>query len=453
MIKRKYNPLVAVLPFLLLPMLIWSQERPAKYIVLITIDGLRPEFYLDPSWGMVNLRHMMDEGVAAKGVNPVFPSVTYPDHTTIITGVTPAKHGIYFNAPFRPRGEAGQSYVYYDSIRTETLFDAMKKAGRTTADIIWPVTVHAPIDYNVPDISQPGSKDRRGITADNVSPAGLWKTLQDSAVGQLEALDWNMFDDELGMDENIGRMGAYLIKKHRPGLTAIHFAAADHYQHEYGRDGYGVRAAVAGIDRGIKTLLEAIRRAGIKDSTAIIVTGDHGFENVYRNFQPNVLLKQHGILSDVRNDQWRAQFYQQGGCTFLVLKDPNDQQTLSAVQSLLKGLPDSIMQYFKVIDKRTLEKKGAFPGAALALTGLKGTGFGSKQEGNLMDVLPVVKGIHGFFPDHKEIQTGFVAVGPGLKPGVVLPEMDLVDICPLIIRLTGISFKPMDGKLYPEMFR
>ena len=106
-----------------------------------------------------------------------------------------------------------------------------------------------------------------------------------------------------------------------------------------------------------------------------------------------------------------------------------------------------------MIDKITLEKKGAFPGAALALTGLKGTGFGSKQDGNLMDALPVVKGNHGFFPDHKEIQTGFVAAGPGLKPGVVLPEMNLVDICPLIIRLTGISFKPMEGRVYSEMFR
>jgi len=437
---------------LLFPFLIWAQERPAKYIVLITIDGLRPEFYLDPSWGMVNLRHLMAEGVAAKGVNPVFPSVTYPDHTTIITGVTPAKHGIYFNTPFRPRGEAGQSYVYYDSIKTETLFDAMKRAGRTTADIIWPVTVHAPIDFNVPDIAQPGSRDRRGITAANVYPPDLWKTLQDSAVGQLEALDWNMFDDELGMDENIGRMGAYLIKKHKPGLTAIHFAAADHYQHEYGRDGYALRAAVAGIDRGLKTILEAVRRAGIRDSTAIIVTGDHGFENVYRTFQPNVVLKRNGLLTDNRNDQWRAQFYQQGGCTFLVLKDPGDRQALEQVQQLLRSLPDSIKQCFKIIDKSALEKTGSFPGAALALTGLKGTAFGSKQEGNLIDVLPAVKGNHGFFPDHKEIQTGFVAAGPGLRQGVLLPEMNIVDICPVIIHLTGVPFKPMDGKLYPEMF-
>lgn len=452
MTRRKYNRQALILTLLLFPIWLFAQERPAKYIVLITIDGLRPEFYLDSSWGMVNLRHLMAEGVAAKGVNPVFPSVTYPDHTTIITGVTPAKHGIYFNTPFRPRGESGQSYVYYDSIRTETLFDAMKKAGRTTADIIWPVTVHAPIDFNVPDIAQPGNKDRRGITAENVNPPGLWQTLQDSAVGQLDALDWNMFNDELGMDENIGRMGAYLIKKHKPGFTAIHFAAADHYQHEYGREGYVVKAAVAGIDRGIKSILEAVRRAGIKDSTAIIVTGDHGFENVYRTFQPNVVLKRNGVLTDLRKDEWRAQFYQQGGCTFLVLKDPKDKQTLQQVQTMLRELPDSIKQYFKVIDKTTLEKIGAFPGAALALTGLKGTSFGSKQEGGLLDVLPAVKGNHGFFPDHATIQTGFVATGPGLRHGILLPVMNIVDICPLIVHLTGIPFKQMDGKLYPEMF-
>src|ERR1700760_2751378 len=111
-----------LLVFLMCPML--SLAQPAKYIVLITIDGLRPEFYLDPGWNMVNLRHLMEQGVAAKGVNPVFPSVTYPDHTTLITGVLPAKHGIYFNSPFRPRGESGQSYVYYDSIKVPTLFDA-----------------------------------------------------------------------------------------------------------------------------------------------------------------------------------------------------------------------------------------------------------------------------------------------------------------------------------------
>jgi predicted AlkP superfamily pyrophosphatase or phosphodiesterase len=431
---------------------------PAKYIVLITIDGLRPEFYLDPAWNMVNLRHLMEQGVAAKGVNPVFPSVTYPDHTAIITGVTPAKHGIYFNTPFRPKGESGQSYVYYDSIKVPTLFDVMHQAGRTTADIIWPVTVHAPIDWNIPDIAQPGSRDRRGITAANTNPASLWKELQDSAVGQLDTADWNMFNDEIGMDENIGRMGAYLIKKHKPGLTAIHFAAADHYQHEYGRDGYPVRAAVAGIDRGIKTILEAIRRAGIKDSTAIIVTGDHGFEDVYRVFQPNVLLKQAGLLTDLKKDEWRAQFYQQGGCTFLVLKDPADREALQKVQSLLTNLPDSIKQYFKVIDKPTLEKVGAFPSAALALTGLKGTAFGSKADGPanpLMDYLPSVKGNHGFFPDHKEIQTGFVAAGPGLKPGVIINEMNITDIYPIIIQLSGLpeSKSPApQGKLYNEMF-
>jgi len=445
MTKRLFTLLLTLLPTLL-------RAQPAKYIVLITIDGLRPEFYLDSSWGMVNLRHLMTSGVAAKGVNPVFPSVTYPDHTTIITGVAPAKHGIYFNAPFRPHGEGGQSYVYYDSIRTGTLFDAMRQAGRTTADIIWPVTVHAPIDYNVPDIAQPGSKDRRGITAGNVYPPELWKTLQDSAVGELEVADWNMLDDELVMDENIGRMGAYLIKKHKPGLTAVHFAAADHYQHEYGRDGAVVRAAVAGIDRGIRSILEAVRRAGISDSTAIIVTGDHGFEDIYRVFQPNVLLKRAGLLIDLRRDQWRAQFYQQGGSAFLALHDAGDRETVEKVRELLRALPDSVKQYFAVIDKQQLEDIGAWPGAVLAITGLKGTAFGSRQNGELIDVLPGVKGNHGFYPDHAAIRTGLVACGPGLRKGVLVPEMNVVDVCPLIVRLAGIPFHAMDGRLYPEMF-
>jgi predicted AlkP superfamily pyrophosphatase or phosphodiesterase len=445
--KNWLNGKLWLLLLVLSPVVLPAQR--AKYIVLVTIDGLRPEFYLDSSWGMVNLRHLAANGVAARGVNPVFPSVTYPDHTTIITGVKPAKHGIYFNTPFRSKGEAGQSYVYYDSIQTPTLFDAMKKAGRTTADIIWPVTVHAPIDFNVPDIAQPGSRDRRGITAANVYPAGLWKVLQDSAVGQLDTDDWNMFNDELVMDENIGRMGAYLIKKHKPAFTAIHFAAADHYQHEYGRDGYAVRAAVAGIDRGIKSILEAVNRAGIKDSTVIIVTGDHGFENIYRTFEPNVLLKQNGLLTSLKQDDWKAQFYQSGGSAFLYLKEPGDTRTLAQVQSLLAALPDSVKQYFAVINETQLKKAGAAPGAVLALTGLKGTAFGSKQEGALINVLDKVKGTHGFYPDHPEIRTGFVAYGAGIRKGVVLTEMDLLDICPLIVKLSGIPFHDMDGKLHP----
>lgn len=446
---KKVTHIVALLLLLSLPSALLRGQQ-AKHIVLITVDGLRPECYLDSSWGMVNLRHLMANGAAAKGVNPVYPSVTDPDHITMITGVTPAKHGIYFNTPFRPNVEGGMGYTYYDSIKTETLFDAFRKSGGITAAISWPVSAHGPIDFNVPLIAVPGSRDMREATAANIYPPDLWKVLQDSATGHVALEDWTIINDEIVMDENVARMGAYLIRTRKPAFTAIHFGASDHYQHEYGRDGYVVRAAVAGIDRGIKSIMEAINRAGIQDSTTIIVMGDHGFEDFDRSFHPNVLLKQNGLLNDVKKGDWKARFYSMGS-TFLFLKDPKDVKTLATVQSLLKALPDSVKQYFKLIDKKQLDSIGAVPGAAFAFTPLKGASFDNRQDGDLISVLDRVKGTHGLYPDHKEIQTGFIASGAGIRKGVVVQEMSMLDVCPLIIHLTGLPFHEMQGKCYPEL--
>jgi len=85
------------------------------HFILITIDGFRPDFYQDASWGMVNLRMMRDSCTYADGVNSVFPTVTYPNRTSLITGVTPSKHGIYYNTPFESKGATGVLYFHYDS--------------------------------------------------------------------------------------------------------------------------------------------------------------------------------------------------------------------------------------------------------------------------------------------------------------------------------------------------
>ena len=127
-------------------------------------------------------------------------------------------------------------------------------------------------------------------------------------------------------------------------------------------------------------------------------------------------------------------------------------QTLRQVEKLLVSLPDSTKKYFQIIDKSQLKNIGADPGCALALTGLSGTSFGNASTGPLTDILPKMIGTHGFFPDHKEIQTGFVVYGAGIAKGVKIKEMNMTDICPVIIKLTGLPFHTMDGKLYPQMF-
>ncbi len=424
-----------------------AQKAKATHVVIITVDGFRPEFYLDSTYGMMNVRQLMKNGVAAQGVDPVFPSVTYPDHTTIMTGVAPARHGIYYNTPFEPEGASGKWLWDYNLIKTETLWSAMHKAGKTTACVRWPVTHNAPIDYRIPEYWDPKMKDdARPIMAEVTQPRSLWKEVQDSATGYLQADDLSAENNELVQDENVARMAGYIIRRYKPNLMAVHLACTDHYEHQDGRESYMVRASVAGADRSIKTILEAVRRAGLTDSTLFIVTGDHGFENVYRQVQPNYLLKATGLMNDPTTGDWKAMFHNSGGGAFLELKDPNDKATLARVKELLQSQPDSIKRYYQVLSKADLDKVGAEPAIQLGLTAINGAAFGGNMKAPMV-VLDKMVGTHGYYPDHKEIRTGFVAFGPGLKKGTVIPNMQLLDVTPLVVELTGIPFPKTEGQL------
>ena len=103
--------LLPLLAGLLAPAVASGQERsplpPADHVVLISVDGLRPDFYLESRWPAVTMREMAREGAHARGVRGVHPTVTYPSHTTIVTGALPARHGIFYNAPFEAGGLHG----------------------------------------------------------------------------------------------------------------------------------------------------------------------------------------------------------------------------------------------------------------------------------------------------------------------------------------------------------
>ncbi|WP_343693036.1 ectonucleotide pyrophosphatase/phosphodiesterase [Chitinophaga sp.] len=421
--------------------------QQVKYVVLVSVDGFRPDFYMDASWPAPNMQQMMHTGVYAEGVRGIFPTVTYPSHTTLITGVMPAKHGIVYNTPFDPKGLNGTWFKYASQIKSETLWEAAHKAGLKTAAVSWPVTVGADIDWNIPETwleNQPG--DRRMATSQDATPKGLFEEIQANATGLLEANDMDLH--YLSMNENLGRMTAYLIRRYKPNLIAVHLPNTDEFEHMEGREGPGVRKAVAAADRAIGDIMEALQKAGIKDSTALIVTGDHGFVDTHSSLAPNVWLAQHGLQGTTPDrGNWKATFHASGGSAFLHLKDQGDTKTLEQVKAILAGLPATQQRLFRVIDKATIDRMEADPAAVLALTGEQGISFNNNADGPLLK--PAKGGAHGYFPDFKEIRTGFVAGGAGLGSGVVLPEIGLEDVAPLVAKLLGIELKQAEGLVYP----
>lgn len=424
------------------------QAQPS-HVVVISVDGFRPEFYKDPSWGMVHLRQAMASGAYSDGVRGVFPSVTYPSHTTIVTGVKPIKHGIYYNTPLEPEGATGRWYWAYDSLKVPTIWSAAKDAGLTTACVMWPVTVNAPITWRIPEYwflpKEKGTpRDIVGGMSKEAHPAGLYEEIRDNVNGKMAV-------DYFPSDINNARMTAYLIMKYKPSFTAVHIADLDHAEHQQGRDGDGVRSAVASADQAIKTIINAVEKAGIAANTTIIVTGDHGFVDIHTQLNPNVLLANGGLIDKRDKANWKAFFHSSGGSTFLHLQDKNDKQTLAKVKDILNNMPTGQKKLFRIIDRAALDIVGSDPNAALALAPIEGVTFSNDITGELLR--PVQGGTHGYFPNFAAIETGFVAFGKGIRQGVVVNQMGLEDIAPLIAKLLNIDFSSADGILYPGLLQ
>lgn len=427
-----------------------SAGNKAEHVILISIDGFRPDFYRDADWPAPNLQHMAENGVSADGVRGIFPSVTYPSHTTMITGAYPRRHGIFYNAPFEPGGSTGAWYWFASSITAKTLWQAAKDKNLITAAISWPVSVGAPVDYNIPEIWPLDDTDAFELLARHVTPKGFLEELAQEAVGTLSNTTFNTYS--LARDIRIALTASHLIRTYKPGLMTVHLVRTDFAQHDQGRDGVYVRRAVANADVSVGLIQEAVTAAGIADKTAFIITGDHGFVNVNSRLAPNVWLTRAGLRGPERDyGDWKAVFHKTGASAFLILKDPKDTATVDQVRRIINELPDTRRKLFRVLERADLERIGAVD-VPLALTPVQGIDFSGSAQGD--DLTHGGRGgTHGHLPDFQEIMTGFIGFGAGFEKGIEVKQIDLVDIAPMAIHLLGLEMATPDGTLYPGFFK
>lgn len=420
--------------------------QTSKHVLLISIDGFRPEFYKSEKWSAPTLKNLMKEGVYAEKNYSVFPSVTYPSHTTIVTGALPARHGIYYNAPFE--APPGRWYWEESFIKVPTLWDAVKQAGLTSGAVMWPVTVGAPIDYNIPVKRPDGDEniDQLSVTKPHITPQSMIPQMM-KGLGGLSQKDFK-YDK---VDITIGRTASYIIKNYKPNLMAVHFINLDHIQHDEGMYGPAVQQSLSVIDSMLNVLITSLKDAGIYNSTNIIITGDHGFADVSKSLSPNVLLAQSGLLTDDKN--WKAKFQPTGGSAFLYLKDQNDLLTLRKIKSLLNSLPAQQKQLFRIIDRKELDKLGANPEVSLALAMQNRASVNGNFKGNVYNEKKKVNGSHGQYPYLDGMETGFIAFGPGIRKGGKIPSTSIQNIAPLISKLLNLKFNAPDGKLTPGILK
>jgi predicted AlkP superfamily pyrophosphatase or phosphodiesterase len=413
---------------------------------MISIDGLRPDYITaaDARGAKVpNLRRFLKEGAYAEGVQGVVPTVTYPSHTTLVTGVWPVKHGIWANTTFDPLQKNYQGWYWYtEDIRVPTLWDAAAKAGRVTASIQWPVTVGAHITWNIPEYWRANTEDDAKLLQ-AVSTPGLLAEARSEIGGYRGGTDTSVEGDE-----NRGRYAQWMLEKKHPGLLMLHLIALDHIEHETAPFSPEAIAVLESLDAVIGKVRESAER--LAPSRAFVaVVSDHGFAKT--DAQLNLLpafrdAKLFTVDDKGKIADWKAMPWVTGGSAAIVLKDPADAGVLAQVRELLAKLAsDPANGIDRVLDTDELHKRGGYPSASFFVSLKPGWRTGYSLEGPLLSKTKP-GGTHGELPDLPDLRAAFFLVGPGVPAGRSLGVIDMRDVAPTLAHEVGLSLPSADGK-------
>jgi predicted AlkP superfamily pyrophosphatase or phosphodiesterase len=427
-----------------------TQASRPEHVILISVDGMPPDYYTAPEklgLRVPTLTMMRQSGAHAEGMEGVYPTVTYPQHTTMVTGLRPAAHGIVQNRIFEAPTDPQTRYWYWyaKALKAETLWTVAKKAGLTTAAVGWPVTVGAEIDYNVPEIYEPGE-----------SPA-TWKwTAKHSTTGLLEkALGADLKKDS-SVDERLTSVSELIIKNHRPNLLLLHLIELDGEHH---RNGPRTKPAIETAEREdgyIHRVIEATKQAGIFEKTTFFVVSDHGFASVDKRFSPNVALAKEGLITldaTGKATAWKAAAWPAGGSCAIVMKDANDKETETKINAIFskwaKQDPKPIKQ---IVTRAELRKLEAVPQAALMLEAAPGYSFDDTLTGEeVRDSGETYKGTHGYLPTDPRMRASLIIYGPGARNGAKIPLARMIDLAPSIASLLKLKLPQAEGKPFKEL--
>jgi predicted AlkP superfamily pyrophosphatase or phosphodiesterase len=430
---------VAVLASLLLAALAAAQEqKPRPAVILVSIDGLKPEYVLDADahgLKISNLRRFLREGAYSTGVHGVVPTVTYPSHTTLLTGVAPARHGIYANNTFDPfRKNVGGWYWYAEDIKVPTLWDAAGDAGLSTANIHWPVSVSAHITWNLPQYWRAGTPDDRKLLRVLATP-GLLDAVEKDLGPYADGID-----ESITGDENRAKFAERLIEWKRPAFATVYLTALDTEQHHSGPFSPESLATLERIDAALGGVLDSIQRT-YGDRVVVCVVSDHGFVRTDKAFNLGVAFRSAGLIAFDDKDQvksWKATIWGAGGSEAVVLHDKNDFATKTQVAALLAKLAaDPANGIDRIVGEDELRTRGGFPDAAFLVALRPGFVSGDGVTGDLVTTSSY-KGMHGYWPDVPDMNSSFFILGAGIPRGRSLGQIDMRAIAPTLAQILGV---------------
>ncbi len=423
-----------------------AQKKATVPVIMISIDGLKPDYVIEADrhgLKIPNLRRMAREGAFASGVTGVTPTVTYPSHTTLVTGVSPARHGIITNTPLDPFSKnSGGWYWYAEDIKVPTLWEAAGKAGLTTASVDWPVTVGAEIKYNITQYWRASTPDDHKLLR-ALSTKGLLDEAEKDC-GPYPA----GYEYDLKGDIRRAKFIAWMLEKKKPQFLTGYFSALDEEQHHSGPYSKETFETLEGLDALLGEVRTGAERA-FTGGFVLCVVSDHGHILSDKELNLNAALQAGGLIEldeQKKMKSWRAYAWTSGGSAGILLNNPSDEETRKKVRDLLKKLVEDPANGIEhVAEGAEARALNGFPEAAFIVGVVPGFRMGSDLTGPVMQP-GKAGGAHGYLPVHRGMEASFFISGPGIPAGLNLEKVDMRDVAPTLAGVMGVALPSAEGR-------
>lgn len=369
-------------------------------VVMISLDGFRPD-YLDR--GLTpTLSRLAREGVSAS-MRPSYPSLTFPNHYTLVTGLRPDRHGIVENTMIDPvlgRFTLSDRAAVEDGRwwGGEPLWLTLERRGLRSASIFWPGT-EGPIEGIQPH----------------------W---------------WSRFEASITLDARVERVLDWLALPvaQRPRLVLLYIEHLDSAGHRHGPDSPEVDIALAQVDAAVARLVEGLQR--MRREVDLVIVSDHGM---------TALDPHHVVEIDALVALDRIELIDDGP-TLNIAPLPGHEADVEA--ALLR--PHADLACFRKQDVPAHWHYGRHPRVAPIVCQLEAGAYAMTRADLATRDPSRHRGSHGYDPEHPDMAALFIAHGPAFSRGVTLPAFDNVHVYTLVAGLLGIPAAPNDGD--PRVF-
>lgn len=390
--------------------LVAAAQQPIKdlkpTIILISLDGFRYD-YVD-KFEAPTIKRLAEEGVRARWMIPSFPTKTFPNHYTVVTGLHPADHGLVENNVFdfgtvftMSKREEVENPRWWGG---EPIWVTAEKQGQRAASFFW-VGSEAPIQ--------------------GIQPS-----------------DWRRYDGKIPNEERVDTVLSWLDKPRgeRPTIITLYFSDTDDAGHAAGPDSKEVRDAVRKVDRDIERLLDGLKKRGIEKRVNIILTSDHGMAAVDQR---------NAVIMDDHFDP-----------TDKSLADPVI-MTGEIWQIFPKpGREDEVMQKLNGVKNANCWRKSDIPDrfnykhgkrvAPIVCVAEIGWSMTTRERQAALEKradFPRIRGAHGFDNKHQEMQAIFIARGPAFKRGKTVEPFSNVEVYNVMCKILGLKPAANSGDL------